>query len=387
MKSIFPKEILKNTEEVYYAQITTNSKIIYLLILVMTILLLASLRFLKVDIYTNAKGILKPNKGRVPLTVINSGRIVRSNLRNNTNVTQGDTLLLMDNSEIVGQLELNSYQLRETVAFITDVELLLGPKFSKNQQLQSSKYKRKRSYYYQNLLELKKRHQKAERDLDRHKILYDKDVISKSEYERKKFDFDIALSNIHQFKEEQQNLWQSDLFRYKNKLVELKSNHKVMTNRKTQFVVTAPVNGTLFTKMLIEPESFISDGTQLGEISPDGELLAECYITPSDIGLLRKKNKVKFQIDAYNYNQWGFVTGEVIEIGKDVELIGDKPVFKVRCNIDQKYLELKNGFRGTLKMGMTLNANFKLVERSLYDLLHDKVDDWLNPSKIRTPKR
>lgn len=387
MKSIFPKEILKNTEEVYYAQITTNSKIIYLLILAMTILLLASLRFLKVDIYTNAKGILKPNKGRVPLTVINSGRIVRSNLRNNTNVTQGDTLLLMDNSEIVGQLELNSYQLRETVTFITDVELLLGPKFSKNQQLQSSKYKRKRSYYYQNLLELKKRHQKAERDLDRHKILYDKDVISKSEYERKKFDFDIALSNIHQFKEEQQNLWQSDLFRYKNKLVELKSNHKVMTNRKTQFVVTAPVNGTLFTKMLIEPESFISDGTQLGEISPDGELLAECYITPSDIGLLRKKNKVKFQIDAYNYNQWGFVTGEVIEIGKDVELIGDKPVFKVRCNIDQKYLELKNGFRGTLKMGMTLNANFKLVERSLYDLLHDKVDDWLNPSKIRTPKR
>lgn len=387
MKSIFPKEILKNTEEVYYAQITTNSKIIYLLILVIIIILLASLRFLKIDIYTNAKGILKPNKDRIPLTVITSGKIVRSNLRNNTNVTQGDTLLLMDNSEIVAQLELNSYQLRETVAFIADVELLLGPKFSKNQQLQSSKYKRKRSYYYQNLLELKKRHQKAERDLDRHKILYDKDVISKSEYERKKFDFDITLSNIHQFKEEQQDLWQSDLFRYRNKLVELKSNHKVLTNRKMQFVVTSPVNGILFTKMLIEPESFISADTQLGEISPDGEFMAECYITPSDIGLLRKKNKVKFQIDAYNYNQWGFVTGEVIEIGKDVELIGGKPVFKVRCNIDQKYLELKNGFRGTLKMGMTLNANFKLVERSLYDLLHDKVDDWLNPSKIRTPKR
>ena len=69
-----------------------------------------------------------------------------------------------------------------------------------------------------------------------------------------------------------------------------------------------------------------------------------------------------------------------IEIGKDIEFIEDQSVFKVRCSLDQKYLLLKNGFRGNLKKGMTLNANFKLSRRTLFELLYDKMNDWLNPT-------
>ncbi|WP_299534251.1 HlyD family efflux transporter periplasmic adaptor subunit [Ulvibacterium sp.] len=386
MKQVFPKEILESTEEVYYLRQTVNSKIIYLLILAIPIFLFGSLKFFKIDIYTNARGILKSNKDRVPLTVINSGKIIFNKLKNNTNVAQGDTLLLMDYNDVDSKLELFNYQLRETTDFIRDIELLLDPKSFKDQRIKSSLYQRKQSYYHQNLLELKKRFQNAERDFNRYKILYDKGVISKSEYERKEFDFDIALSNIHQFREEQKNLLQSDLVRYRNTIEELKSYHEELIKKKTQFVVTAPVNGTLFTEMAFEPEYFISAGTQLGEISPNGELLAECYINSSEIGLLREKGKVELKIDAYNYNQWGFATGEILEIGKDVEFLGDIPVFKVRCSIDNNYLELKNGFRGTLRKGMTFNANFKLIERSLYDLLYDKMDDWFNPTKTETSK-
>ena len=34
--------------------------------------------------------------------------------------------------------------------------------------------------------------------------------------------------------------------------------------------------------------------------------------------------------------------------------------------------------------GMTLNARFLLTERTLFDLLYDKVDDWLNPSNKKS---
>lgn len=56
------------------------------------------------------------------------------------------------------------------------------------------------------------------------------------------------------------------------------------------------------------------------------------------------------------------------------------PVFKVQCSLDQQYLQLKNGFKGYFKKGMTANVRFKLIKRSLFDLLYDKMDDWLNPS-------
>jgi len=31
---------------------------------------------------------------------------------------------------------------------------------------------------------------------------------------------------------------------------------------------------------------------------------------------------------------------------------------------------------------MNFTAHFKITERSLFQLLYDKVDDWVNPNKI-----
>jgi len=41
---------------------------------------------------------------------------------------------------------------------------------------------------------------------------------------------------------------------------------------------------------------------------------------------------------------------------------------------------LKNGYEGKLKKGVTLQARFVVTERSLWQLLYDKVDDWVNPN-------
>jgi HlyD family secretion protein len=55
----------------------------------------------------------------------------------------------------------------------------------------------------------------------------------------------------------------------------------------------------------------------------------------------------------------------------------------VKCVLDQDHLALKNGFQGRLKKGMTLQARFFVTERSLFQLLYDDVNDWLNPAQSR----
>jgi HlyD family secretion protein len=97
------------------------------------------------------------------------------------------------------------------------------------------------------------------------------------------------------------------------------------------------------------------------------------------MGLLKKGMKVTYQIDALNYNDWGFAYGEISEIANDFEVIDKQSVFRVKCRLDTRALKLKNGYTTTLKKGMTLRARFIVTERSLYQLLYDKVDDWLNP--------
>lgn len=69
---------------------------------------------------------------------------------------------------------------------------------------------------------------------------------------------------------------------------------------------------------------------------------------------------VRFQVDAFNYNQWGMATGKVLEISNDIYTIDEKPVFIVKCQLDKEFLQLKNGYKGYLKKGMTLQARFMI---------------------------
>lgn len=74
-------------------------------------------------------------------------------------------------------------------------------------------------------------------------------------------------------------------------------------------------------------------------------------------------------------------TGKVLDKGKDVELIDQTPLFKVRCSIDQTHLQLASGVEGRLQKGLGLTVLFYHNRRSLFDLLFDDINDWMNPNQ------
>jgi multidrug resistance efflux pump len=265
--------------------------------------------------------------------------------------------------------------------FVRDLTYLIESKNISFKNIQSPKYQKEFLLYRQNLHDIQTRYQKIKQDLERNTLLYKKGVISKVEFENTKLDYDLVVGNMNQLHQQQRNSWQANHTEYQNTLLEFESNNIQLQANKSQFVVTAPITGVLINAMSLENGSFLTSGQVFVEISPNTNLLVECFISPQDIGLLKLNNQANFQIDAYNYNQWGLATGNIIDIGKDIEYVENASVFKIHCKINEKQLKLKNGFEGELKKGMTLNAQFKLAERSLFDLLYDKVDDWVNPSQ------
>ena len=130
---------------------------------------------------------------------------------------------------------------------------------------------------------------------------------------------------------------------------------------------------------------FLSAGESLCIISPQSNLIGECYVGSRDVGLLKTGQQGRFQIDAFDYNYFGILTGKIISIDNDFSMVENKPVFKVRCGFDSTQLLLKNGYKGELKKGLGFQARFVVAERTLWQLLFDKVDDWLNPTAPPPP--
>lgn len=104
-------------------------------------------------------------------------------------------------------------------------------------------------------------------------------------------------------------------------------------------------------------------------------------LSEKDIGLIKKGQLVRVQVDAFNYNQWGTLTGKVLDIDNNVTQHNSDIFFKVRCLLEDNSLSLKNGYKAAVSKGMTLTARFIIARRSLYQLLFDKVDNWLNPTQ------
>ncbi|WP_407487916.1 HlyD family efflux transporter periplasmic adaptor subunit, partial [Elizabethkingia anophelis] len=90
----------------------------------------------------------------------------------------------------------------------------------------------------------------------------------------------------------------------------LGSEIQKISQEQKNYVITAPLSGRLVNFSGIQKGNFLVQGQTIGEISPEQSLIAECLVSPKDIGFIRTGQKVKFQIDTYNYNQWGLVDGQ-----------------------------------------------------------------------------
>ena len=112
------------------------------------------------------------------------------------------------------------------------------------------------------------------------------------------------------------------------------------------------------------------------------QLIVESTVSPINIDLIRKNQKVKFQSDPFNYNQWGLLEGKVIDIDRSITIQGEQAFFRVRSIMNTSEMRLESGYKTTVSKGMTLTTRYTIARRSLYNLLFDKMNDWLNPKQI-----
>ena len=357
----------------------TKSSVIYISCLLCCCAAIASLPFLKTNISIRSSALIRPATETSMIRSLVNGRLKESFVAENKAVSKGEVLFVVESEMITEKEKLLTLKTDEAKRFIADYQLLLS-KTPNVKNLQTPLLQQSLLGYKQKLFDATTRYNKTRADHARNKKLHDQKVIADAEFETFQFELDKATNELELVKQTQLGQWQNELRNYEKELLDLNGQLAQLQKEKDNLVIKAPVAGNIQNLAGLYPGSMVFTNQDLAQLSPDTSLIVEAFVNPNDIGLLKKNMPVRFQVDAFNYNQWGMALGKVLDISNDIHIIQDKPVFKVKCILDKEYLQLKNGYKGFLKKGMTLQARFMITERTLWQLLYDKVDDWVNPN-------
>ena len=376
MPQLFPSEIIKSSSENYFSEQSTSSRIIYLSVILFLIVAIGLLPLVNVQVTTQSEGVVRSGYEDNPVIPVVSGEIKTCRIFENQSINKGDTLLIVATDRIDEDIRLLTFRQSEDSLLRSDLsKLVLG----KKNGLLSATCRQDYIVYTGKLAEQKTQLLQAEGEYLLAEKLFHKGITPKHDFEKISHQFQYEKSRYCSIQAQQLTLWQGKLKETILSLTEVAARIQQLKKEKEQYFITAPVAGTITGYIGIKPGNFIVPNQQIARIAPETDLLVECFVTPSNIGLIEKGMPASFQFHAFNYNLWGVATGSVNEISNNVVSINNQPFFRVKCQLDQRFLRLKNGYIGNLKKGMTLTGRFKVADRTLFQLLYDKADNWLNP--------
>ena len=368
-----------NTLENLISKNKTKSVSIYLVLVLAVLVFLVLLPVIKVDIGSQSRGIVRSTTDNVPLSSLVNGKVTFVNLKNNRVVQKGDTLVEITQENLDTEKATNQNLSRDLQDQIRDLSLVI---IGKGISLKTPVVQQEWYSYASQLDELHSKIGQAKIGYDRNKQLYDKGIIAKAEFEKFSFDYTFAKQALAGLEKSQRSQWQNKKRDLEEQLKNLNGTLQKINVEAKNYVVIAPVSGTIENFSGIQVGSFLNASQSIATISAVDQLIVESTVSPNDIGLIQKNQKVKFQMDAFNYNQWGLLEGKVIDIDRNITVQGEQAFFKVRCALNTTAIKLQSGYKTNVSKGMTLTTRYIITRRSLYDLLFDKVDNWINPKQL-----
>lgn len=142
--------------------------------------------------------------------------------------------------------------------------------------------------------------------------------------------------------------------------------------------VTASVSGYIYLNQELKNGSFIAQGTNVCRILPEHSenYYAEIYVENEDVARLKEGQEVKFEIAAYPSSEYGYFTGVVDTISKDIKVDSSSGsayyLAKVRCQ--ETTVTNRKGETGAIQNGMACQGKIVVDEASVLKCLLEKLD-------------
>ena len=139
--------------------------------------------------------------------------------------------------------------------------------------------------------------------------------------------------------------------------------------------IKSPLKGLIFDLQPSAPGFVVNSNLPILKVVPIDDLVARVFISNRDIAFLKKGQIVKIRLDAYPYNEFGELEGEIESIGSDVLEPDEKYEFfrfPVTVKLQEEFLSHK-GKKLPLITGMSLSANIILRKRPVISIFTERI--------------
>ncbi len=170
----------------------------------------------------------------------------------------------------------------------------------------------------------------------------------------------------------------AEILTYEDKVKECETYLKSYDIQNDNCIIKANMSGFFSASQELKNGSFVQEGTTIGTIYPESEskYYAEIYVENSDIAKIKEGQEVKFEIAAYPSSEYGYFSGTVENIAKDISVDQSTGyayyVVRVRCK--DMTLKGKDGEAVSLINGMACQAKTVIDEKNVLRYLLEKID-------------
>jgi HlyD family type I secretion membrane fusion protein len=142
----------------------------------------------------------------------------------------------------------------------------------------------------------------------------------------------------------------------------------------TQTTLVAPVSGAVSSLEVSKKGVVLQPSQTIAEIAPyDAPLVLSALLPTRDAGLVKPGMEVNIKFDAFPYQDYGIVTGEVISISPDTKVEDETgAAYNVDISLDATHME--DGKEAiTLNAGQTATAEIIVRQRRIISLILDPI--------------
>ncbi len=292
-----------------------------------------------VDVSVHAQGVVRPLSGVHAVQSTITAYIRSLPIRENQFVQAGDTLAVLDAAASEERMTMLGERVRRLHEEIADVRALAElsakhtfhfPTFARERDvaLAESALRRK---------EIAAAHAKLQRTSD----LWAKNFVSREEYDNARLQAEQKEQALEQWLQSHRR---SALEREKQvmaSLAEQESSLKELRLEHQRTVLRSPKSGFVTNLSVRSSGIVLSPSAPLCVIAPRGEQCVEFVVAARDIGFLREGLRVRYQLDALPFQEWGTAEGRIVSIAKDISLTngqGQQAGFKIIGTMPSSHL-------------------------------------------------
>jgi multidrug efflux pump subunit AcrA (membrane-fusion protein) len=165
---------------------------------------------------------------------------------------------------------------------------------------------------------------------------------------------------------------------YQDKQSELLAGIDKINGQISEAIVEATKTGVINTYVELVEGDVLSGGTQVLTIIPEegSEFKASVYVSNEDIGKLSEGMEVKFNIYALPSREYGYITGTVMNISKDLKVDSESGsgYYMVEAKLDHKDIYDSQGNKALLKVGMACQAQMITESKRILSYVLERID-------------